>query len=351
MVTSPLGGLSRRQFIRRGVGTGVAVTGAGWLAACGGDEEEAGKGGSDPSLGIVSFPGPSISSHSKALIIGAGLATKNGWKLDWPIRSTAEAYYNDFVRGVYDGVDFAGANSFAGLYEKGAPIKIVAASVQYPYPFCARSETGIKTLADLRGKRVGLPTASYVSGYIKAIAESEGIDLDEEAEVANIDIIQAANLLRRGDYDAAPILFEDVIRVERDSPGAFTVIFDTAKEFGRLVGLPSAYQYLAIRDNWLEKDGDVVPSVLATYTALGEFIADNPRKAVDILAKPDSEKGAALEPEVGQAEYVNGFDGMKTVWLSRPVSELKESLKKEFEIYERFGLIESIPDDGIFYES
>ena len=45
--------------------------------------------------------------------------------------------------------------------------------------------------------------------------------------------------------------------------------------------------------------------------------------------------------------YRDGFFGRKIRWLGIPVAEVKEQLKKEFELYKDVGMIDKIPDDGI----
>ena len=59
--------------------------------------------------GFSSFPGPSISAHPMAVIKGAGLDKKNGWELEWNVRTTAASWANDFYTGVYNGLHFSGS--------------------------------------------------------------------------------------------------------------------------------------------------------------------------------------------------------------------------------------------------
>ena len=102
----------------------------------------------DPVLGVVSFPGPSISSHSKVIIKKNGLDKKHGWDLRWELRPTSDAFYNDFVSGAYESIDFGGLNVFANLFNKGVPLKLVQATIHWPVPVVVRTDSGIKSLAE-----------------------------------------------------------------------------------------------------------------------------------------------------------------------------------------------------------
>src|SRR3954468_14049372 len=129
--------MNRRRFLQ--AASGVAALGVGSfpriaLAA-------------DPELGIVSFPGPSISSHSKVIIKQNGLDKKQGWNLRWEIRPTSDAFYNDFVTGVYEAIDFGGLNVFANLHNKGVPLKVVQATCYWPVPVVVRTASGIRSTA------------------------------------------------------------------------------------------------------------------------------------------------------------------------------------------------------------
>ncbi len=132
-----------------------------------------------PKLGIVSFPGPSISSHSKVIIKKAGLDQKHGWELDWAVRPTSDAYYNDFVNGSYASIDFGGLNVFANLFNKGVPLKLVQATVRWPCPIVVRSNSGLKAIADLKGKKVGVDRSSFVYAYVATIAQRAGFDIEK----------------------------------------------------------------------------------------------------------------------------------------------------------------------------
>lgn len=336
-------GLSRRGFLRASLLSG-AVLGAGpLLAACG-----RGEGGGGAAVSAASFPGPSISAHSLSLVQTGGLAEKHGWELDWQTRSTAAAYYNDLIQGGYHYIPFGGADVYARLYNEGAPIKIALASLDYHYPLVAKADSGITSLEDLRGKRVGLPSASYINAQFRVVAQSQGLDVDADSDVAELDIFTAPELLRRGDYDVVPLLFEHTLQMELEEPGGLNVIMSIPGEFGRLLGHDGpAPTYIAVRSDWLEDNTETFGRVADAHAELETFIQDEHDEVIGILSRPMEDGGADLDADIAELAYYSGYEGMRTRWYATPATEVRDQLMQEFEAYVDAGLLDSVPDEGI----
>jgi ABC-type nitrate/sulfonate/bicarbonate transport system substrate-binding protein len=306
----------------------------------------------EPKLGIVSFPGPSISSHSKVIIKKNGLDTRHGWELDWQIRPTSDAYYNDFVSGAYDGIDFGGLNVFANLFNKGVPLQVVQATVRWPLPVVVRAETKIKAIEDLKGSKLGVDRSSFAYAYMSTIARSHGFDLEKDVQITNVGFFQAVPRLKRGDFDAAVLLFEHTIQLQHDAPNEFRLLCDANSEFAKAIGAKEAYQFQAIKTGWIKDNPGGVARVVATYRDLSSFFSNEAKKAVEQLALAADKGGANLSEVVGNVEYVTGTpEGYKTKWTSEPVVGLGGEIQRELEAYHTAGLIEKLPGSGFLYQS
>lgn len=304
----------------------------------------------DPKLGVVSFPGPSISAHSKVIIKKAGLDKKHGWELDWAIRPTSDAYYNDFVTGAFESVDFGGLNVFANLFNKGVPLKVIQATCRWPWPIVARADSNIRTIADLKGKKLGLDRASLLYGYMTTIARNAGFDLEKDTQLTNVGFFQALPRLQRGEFDAANMLFEHAIQLSIDAPKDFRLVFDAGAEFAKAIGARSAFQYQAIRTDWLQKNPGALDKILPSYRDLSQLVTNTPEEAVKMLAIPREQGGASLPEAVGRIEYVTGTDtGLKTQWVSQLARDMREEIKRELDVYVKAGLIEKMPGDDFIY--
>ena len=303
----------------------------------------------DPVLGVVSFPGPSISSHSKVIIKKNGLDKKHGWDLRWELRPTSDAFYNDFVSGAYESIDFGGLNVFANLFNKGVPLKLVQATIHWPVPVVVRTDSGIKSLAELKGKRIAVGRASFAFAYVSAALRNAGIDLEKDTTLTSVDFFQALPRLQRGDFDAAVLLFEHAIKLLQDAPNDYRILFDASTEFSKAIGIPRCYQYQAVRTDWLDKNKGVVDKVVATYRDAAEFFTNKGAEAVKLLALPTANGGANLAEAVGSVEYVTGTaSGLKTIHTAKPVGEMKREILVELEAYRKAGLIEKMPTGAIF---
>jgi ABC-type nitrate/sulfonate/bicarbonate transport system substrate-binding protein len=337
--------VSRRAIVR-GFAAGAAITASPNLLFSGPARS------AESKLGIVSFPGPSISSHSKVIIKKGGLDTKQGWELDWQIRPTTEAYYNDFVSGAYDAIDFGGLNVFANLFNKGVPLQVVQATVRWPLPVVVRAEAKIKVIEDLKGSKLGVDRSSFAYAYMSTIARSHGFDLEKDVQVTNVGFFQAVPRLKRGDFEAAVLLFEHAIQLLQDAPNEFRLLCDANAEFAKSIGAKNAYQYQAIKAGWIKDNPGGVARVLATYRDLSAFFTNEPKKAVELLALPADKGGANLSEAVGGVAYVTGTkEGYKTIWTSEPVSGLGAQIQRELEAYRTVGLIEKLPGSGFLYLS
>jgi ABC-type nitrate/sulfonate/bicarbonate transport system substrate-binding protein len=352
--------LSRRDLMRRVAVSGMALGLAPIVQACAPSgsasaptpaaaTSAAAKTAGPPAVfRMASFPGPSISAHNKAIIKAKAFDTKHNWKLEWVTRPNIQAYYNDLLADQYDGLDGAASNVVADLYNKGAKVKLAQAVTEYPLPMMVRANSGINDVKGLKGKRVGLPFGSYTYAHVLAYGKSSGIDLLKESTVTNADFFTAPNLLRAGDLDGVPLLFELAIQLVQAQPGTYKMLFDTATEFARTIGVEKVYQYQAIRADWVEKNPGAIDRVFAAFKDVEAYIPANLTEATDILARPADQGGAALTKAVSNVEYGTGYEGLKAKWVSRPVSTIRDLVRKELEVFVKEGLIAKMPDDGLY---
>ena len=306
-------------------------------------------------LGTPSFPGPSMSAHPLPIIHANKLDEKNGWKHEWNVRTSAAAYLNDFYTNVYGGLHVSGVNYIAKNYNKGTPIRIIGASMIFPYPVMVREGGGINSIADLRGKTMGVPKGSYIYAYLNAVLKHHGIDPEKDIKLENVPIIQALQLFDRGDYDAVLVSPSPAVKLVNEAPGKYKVLFFPDDELAKILGVKNMHLIFVAHKDWLEANPGMAPKLLATMNDVQSYIDDNPAQAQEILSPKTKitsgmgSGGASMSPLMFEKMYRDGFFGRKIRWLGIPVSDVKEQLKKEFQLYKDVGMIDKIPDDGIFW--
>ncbi len=329
---------------RRGALQGSAALMAGTLGVPG-----LSFGQATPKLAGVSFSLSSISSQGATIIKKLGFDKKHGWDLDVVVRTSTEAYYNDFVSGGFDAWHVGGVYIMGRLASRGVPITLVAATLRYPYPMVASTESGIKSIADLKGKKIGMDRAGYMYVGLVEIAKTAGIDLEKDCQVVNMGLLQTIPRLQRGDVDASPMLFEQGLQVVQDAPDKFHIPFDCDLERARAFGAKALYQYLAIRTDWVEANKAVIPNIVASYRDMADFFRANAPEAVKILSSSKDQGGAEMRPPIAAAMYLTGIlGGLKTVWTAIPAAEQEDDIFKELEKYKDSNLLDKLPDRKTF---
>src|SRR3977135_3814257 len=155
-------------------------------------------------------------SAAAALMVVAGSATAAGtpvtFQLNWMAgganagfaAAVAEGYYGDagldvtLVQGNGSGntaqlvangrsqLAYADAVAVSQLIAKGAPMKVVATVYQSnPNAVMALKKTGIKSVGDLKGKKVGVPSASSQTTMLPLLLKS---NTTQEPDINMIDM-------------------------------------------------------------------------------------------------------------------------------------------------------------------
>ena len=264
-------------------------------------------------------------------------------------------WINDFFNGTYQGLHFSGINYLITNYHKGVPIRIVGASSSYPWPLMVRADAGINSIQDLKGKKVGVPKASYIWAYLRFVFLKAGIDVEKDLKIQNANIIQAVQLLERGDFDATLPLLSQAIQLEKKAPGKFKVLLFPDSEVAKLLGRERMYQVVTMRADWLEGNAGGAAKVLKTLADMQEFVVNNVDESVKIMGPKTvvtggkGSGGANLPDYVITTMYRDGYHGRKMQWFGIPASELKREIKSELELYLDAGMIKKIPDDKFFW--
>jgi NitT/TauT family transport system substrate-binding protein len=245
-----------------------------------------------PSLATVPFP----------LAIGLGyipsvqfapfyLADQRGYYRDAGLTVTVSEYKpdQDIVPLVGQGqldIGVADGTSVVTARSQGIPIRYVATIyARFPSVVMALSTSGIRTPADLRGKRIGIP-GPYGSSYImlQALLASADLTLEDVTLVPFSDYSQAT-ALAQGRVDAAtgfvnnePLHLKDVV------PAGTDVVVLRVDQITPLSG-PG----LIAGDETIATKGEAVRRfVAATLRAMDEIAAD-PQVGLDaaIAAVPE----------------------------------------------------------------
>ena len=252
-----------------------------------------------------------------------------------------EFYYAaaaDIVKNVAAGnIEFGFPNADSVILAKSQGIPVKVAHTTYQNGLGAvifNSDSGIKTAADLKGKKVAvtsLGSPNYIQ--LQVMLKDSGLTI-EDVQVEVIGTGAILNALTTGEVDA--IVFSKLRTIELNNSG-FSVSEIAADDY-----LPSFGNVLIVGDKLAKEEPEVVDGFKAALTKSIEYIIDgNVEEAVDLSIKdhaPTFEEKRDLTikiineifvPTLWQSEYTKN-NGIGASDIDRWESLIKTS--KEYEI-------------------
>ncbi|TMH63355.1 MAG: ABC transporter substrate-binding protein [Betaproteobacteria bacterium] len=169
---------------------------------------------------------------------------------------------------------YADAVSVSQLIAKGAPMKIVATIYQSnPNAVMALKKTGIKSVKDLAGKKVGVPSASSQTTMLPLLLKSNNL---KESDITMIDMPVASMVpaLLQGQVDAV-LGSIDAYQIQAEAQGAQLDVYRFAD-----YGVPTVSTSIFASDSFLKENPEIVKKFIAASLKGWSFALDNPQKAI-----------------------------------------------------------------------
>lgn len=175
-------------------------------------------------------------------------------------------------------------------------------------------ESGIKTVADLKGKTVGTTIGSNAYSLLLKVLDDEGLSVEKDIDFVNIDFSAATSALESGQVDAV-VGFSDMFTLASQADGDIFQLIKDASGYGISESL------IAVRDEFAKEHADVIENILLLFEKADEFIANNYEEAVKINAD---------YYELDEAVVKSSFDRYTYDWLDQ------DTLKKDIDDYIQF---------------
>ena len=169
--------------------------------------------------------------------------------------------------------------------EEGTPVTAIALAYEdNPLAWITRSESGIKSAKDFKGKKIGL---SFIDDEPLFNAMMARVGLDPKKDLQVVPVKFDTSPFLRGEVDAFPVYRNTQgieLAAELSKQGVQTHIVGVADE--RLVSYSNLY--FATKD-FETKHPDVVRSFIAGVLKGWSYAQDHPDEAAEIVAKYDKE--------------------------------------------------------------
>lgn len=158
------------------------------------------------------------------------------------------------------------------------------------YLLRSKSNTGVQSVKDLKGKRIGiLPTIAY-KAWIAEILRKNGIDPDKDVVIQQIAPAQQAQALKNGAVDA--LFTNDPVATSAIEVGVATLISDEI-ESPKYIQNPFVFGSFNVDKIWADEHRELYQNLILAMDEAIEFVNNNPEKAKLHMKKylPDTFKG------------------------------------------------------------
>jgi len=187
---------------------------------------------------------------------------------------------------------YADAVAVMQLIAKGAPMKVVSTIYQSnPNAVMSLKKTGIKSVKDLAGKKVGVPSGSSQTTMLPLLFKANNLK-DSDVNTIDMPVSSMVPALLQGQVDAV-LGSIDAYQIQAESQGAQLDVYRFAD-----YGVPTVSTSIFASNDYLKSNPDVVKKFIAASLKGWSFALDHPDQAIKDVKKvfPDvNEKLATAE--------------------------------------------------------
>lgn len=222
---------------------------------------------------------------------------------------------------------YADAVPVSQLIAKGAPMRIVSTIYQSnPNEVTALKKTGIKSLKDLVGKKVGVPAGSSQTPMLPLLLKANGLK-ESEMTMVNMPVAAMVPSLLQGQVDAI-LGSMDAYQIQLEQQGAELDNFPFAD-----YGVPTVSTSIFASNSFIKDNADVLRKFVAASLKGWSFALDNPEKTTkhvkaifpDVNEKLAAAELAAITPLFcsGGAKFIGKAEDAHWTQTQKLLSEVK----------------------------
>ncbi len=241
--------------------------------------------------------------------------------------------------GAIDFAIAASAGSALSVTSRGLPMSIILATQVADLDFVVPEASPIRSLAELKGKKIGTsPAGSATAAITSAIlAENYGLKPDAYQSVPGNDP-RLAQFLAQKDIDAAALRTVTIALLPDAKLRKIGSFLDEWKKITKQ-NAPPVLGVGLMRNDWLTKNPTGAAKVVAAMRNAYAFgKADKPAVAKALMS-------AANLSEADAKAYAALWDGIYTVSME-PAD--MTSLRREFDVFKTVGVVDgSLPDAAL----
>ena len=208
---------------------------------------------------------------------GHGLLDQVGLKAD-KVKSLSPANLHLMVAERKVDIGFGGFTTMATARGEGKDIIVIYGVFSPVNMVFVRKDSPVKTLTDLKGKKLGVfgGPGSTTFAFLAVIAKNwYGIDLFHDAELVTAPAPALAELLGKGDIDAA--LLGTVESIQTFAKDRYRVLVDLSAEYkAHQGGRAPAHVTVATNEEFAKAHTDIVRDYLKAYKNALDYVHAHP---------------------------------------------------------------------------
>lgn len=137
-------------------------------------------------------------------------------------------------------------------------------------------DSGIQSVADLKGKKVGVPVGTTAHSMLLKLLEQEGLT-QEDIELVNLSFVECVTSLQSGDIDAALSFTNFVLPANKDGANIVTVADAT--------DLGTSNVVLAARNEFVQAYPDETAKLLKAFDDAVEWMEKHEEETISLIAE------------------------------------------------------------------
>jgi ABC-type nitrate/sulfonate/bicarbonate transport system substrate-binding protein len=141
---------------------------------------------------------------------------------------------------------------------------------------------GIKSYADLKGKKIGFPFYSSVDLTCRLLLRENGLDPAKDVKLVNLDVGHVPAAFKMGQVDAA-LVWEPGFSQLKAVEGATVLGMDTDTTVYKKFGTMTGPDVLILSKKWVDEDQNRARKFMKAYFEALDWVKDNPDKAADTI--------------------------------------------------------------------
>lgn len=198
-------------------------------------------------------------------------------------------------------VGYVGITPVLSSIEKGVPVKVVSGAQTEGSGIVVGKDSNIKSLADLKGKKIGTPGAATIQNMIITYGLNQSGVSVNDVELVSMKAAQMNDALKAGQIDAM-ICWEPFSSIAVKN--GYGKLLENTSEI--IPGHPCCV--VAARQDFIDKHPDELKKIVAIHENATKFIKENPKEAAESLPEdivPDKELQTSI---IANTNFISGLN-------------------------------------------